>query len=80
MNTVHLLLHLWWMKRLSLLRYVVYNLTIVAGMTLILLVSIYSEACLKRPLKIRQNNGLNGSLMKGENIAECSPWSILQYF
>ena len=22
----------------------------------------------------------NGSLMKGESIAECSPWSILQYF
>ena len=22
----------------------------------------------------------NGSLMKVENIAECSPWSILQYF
>ena len=21
----------------------------------------------------------NGSLMKGENIAECSPWNILQY-
>ena len=21
-----------------------------------------------------------GSLMKGESIAECSPWSILQYF
>ena len=22
----------------------------------------------------------NGSLMKFKNIAECSPWSILQYF
>ena len=22
----------------------------------------------------------NGGLMKVENIAECSPWSILQYF
>ena len=22
----------------------------------------------------------NGSLMKVENIAECSPWSILQYY
>ena len=22
----------------------------------------------------------NGSLMKVESIAECSPWSILQYF
>ena len=22
----------------------------------------------------------NGSLMKVERIAECSPWSILQYF
>ena len=33
-------------------------------------------------LKIDKINGLmkNGSLMKVESIAECSPWSILQYF
>ena len=44
---------------------------------------VYSKACVKRPLKIRQNKGLNdnyGSLMKAERIAECSPWSILLYF
>ena len=57
---VHLPQHLWWMKRQSLLRCVVYNLASVAGRTLTLLVSIYSETCLKQPLKIRQNNGLNG--------------------
>ena len=34
----------------------------------------YSETCLKRPLKHRQNKGLkdNGSLMKVKSIAECS--------
>ena len=26
------------------------------------------------------NDKINGSLMKVESIAECSPWSILQYF
>ena len=36
---------------------------------------------LKQPLKKRQNKDLtNGRLMKVERIAECSPWSILQYF
>ena len=32
--------------------------------------------------KIDKTKGLmaNGSLMKVESIAECSPWSILQYF
>ena len=44
----------------------------------------YSKTCLKRPLKNGQNKGLkmveNGSLMKVETIAECSPWSILHYF
>ena len=36
----------------------------------------------KRPLKNRQKNILmtNGSLMKVESTAECSPWSILQAF
>ena len=45
--------------------------------------SNYSKTCFKRPLKNRQNKGLNDkndSLMKVESIAECSPWSILQYF
>ena len=43
---------------------------------------VYSKTCLKRPLKNRQNKGLNYKdiLMKFESIAECSPWSILQYF
>ena len=42
----------------------------------------YSKTCVKQPLKNRQNKALmtNGSLMKVESIAECSPWSILQYF
>ena len=43
----------------------------------------YSKTCLKQSLKNRQNKGLNGNgslIMKVENIAECSPWSILQYF
>ena len=41
----------------------------------------YSKTCLKRPLKIDKAKVLmeNGSLMKVESIAECSPWSILQY-
>ena len=41
----------------------------------------YSKTCVKRPLKNRQTNILmtNGSLMKVVFIAECSPWSILQY-
>ena len=41
----------------------------------------YSKTCLKWPLKHRQKKILMtiGSLMKVESIAECSPWSILQY-
>ena len=44
--------------------------------------SKYSKTCVKRPLKNRQNKILmtNGRLMKVRSIAECSPWSILQYF
>ena len=43
---------------------------------------IYSKTCLKQPLKIDKTKILmtNGSLMNVESIAECSPWSILQYF
>ena len=43
---------------------------------------INSKTCVKRPPKIDKTNILmtNGSLMKVESIAECSPWSILQYF
>ena len=43
--------------------------------------SQYSKTCLKQPLKKDKTNILitNGSLMKVESIAECSPWSILQY-
>ena len=44
--------------------------------------SQYSKTCLKQPLKKDKTKILiiNGSLMKVESIAECSPWSILQYF
>ena len=40
------------------------------------------KTCLKRPPKIDKTKVLktNGSLMKVKSIAECSPWSILQYF
>ena len=40
------------------------------------------KTCVKGPLKNRKNKTLNdnGSLMKVKSIAECSPWSILQYF
>ena len=44
---------------------------------------MYSKTCLKWPLKNRQNIGLKDKWyysMKVESIAECSPWSILQYF
>ena len=43
---------------------------------------IYSKTCLKRPRKKDKTQILmtNGSLMQVESIAECSPWSILQYF
>ena len=39
---------------------------------------IYSKTCVKRPLKNRQKKifKTNGSLMKVENIAECSPASL----
>ena len=42
----------------------------------------YSKTCVKRPLKIDNTKILmtNCSLMKVECIAECSLWSILQYF
>ena len=42
----------------------------------------YSKTCLMRPLKKDKTKVLiaNGSLMKVESSAECSPWSILQYF
>ena len=44
--------------------------------------SQYSKTCLKQPLKKDKTKILitNSSLMKVERIAECSPWSILQYF
>ena len=42
----------------------------------------YSKTCLKQPLKKDKTKILvtNYSLMKVARIAECSPWSILQYF
>ena len=42
----------------------------------------YNKTCLKQPLKKDKTKILitNGSLLKVERIAECSPWSILQYF
>ena len=43
---------------------------------------IYSETCVKGHSKKDKTMILmtNGSLMKVESIAECSLWSILQYF
>ena len=45
------------------------------------------QVCTVKPVqnshsKIAKTNILmtNGSLMEVESIAECSPWSILQYF
>ena len=40
------------------------------------------KPCLKRPLKMYKTKVLmeRCSLMKVESTAECSPWSILQYF
>ena len=38
----------------------------------------FSKTCLKQQLK--KKTITKGSLMKVERIAECSPWSILQYF
>ena len=42
----------------------------------------YSKTFLKQPLKKDKTKILiaNGSVMKVKSIAECSPWSILQYF
>ena len=41
----------------------------------------YSKTCVKRPLKKDKKIFMtNGSLMKDETIAECSPWSILQFY
>ena len=42
----------------------------------------YSKTCLIWPLKIDKTKIVmtNDSLMKVESIAECYPWSILQYF
>ena len=47
-----------------------------------LVISMYSKTCLKGHSKIYKTMVLmeNGSLMKVESIAECSPWSNLQYF
>ena len=44
--------------------------------------NITVKPVLSSHLQIDKTNFLmeNGSLMKVENIAECSPWSILQYF
>ena len=43
---------------------------------------LYGKTSVKRPLKIDKTKVLmtTGSLMKVESIAECSLWSILQYF
>ena len=45
-------------------------------------ITSFTKTCVKRPLKIDKAKILmtNGSLMKVQSIAECSPWSILQYF
>ena len=42
----------------------------------------YSKTCVKRSLEIDKTEIFmtNGSLMTVKSIAECSPWSILQYF
>ena len=50
--------------------------------TQIIQLGYYSKTCIKRPLKKDKSKILmtNGSLMKVQSIAECSPWSILQYF
>ena len=42
----------------------------------------YSRICVKRPIKKDKTkiSMTNGSLMKVKGIAECSHWSILQYF
>ena len=48
-------------------------------------ISMYSKFCRKWPLKNSKIDKTkismeNGSLIKVESIAKCSPWSILQYF
>ena len=42
----------------------------------------YSKTCVKRPLSKRLKIGFQDQLTlnAGQSIAECSPWSILQYF
>ena len=42
--------------------------------------SWYSKICLNSKIDKIKILRTDGSLMKGESIAECSPWSILQYF
>ena len=44
--------------------------------------SQYSETCFMQPLNKDITKILirNGGLIKVKRIAECSPWSILQYF
>ena len=44
--------------------------------------TLYSKACLSGHSEIDKTKILmeNGSLMKVKSIAECSHWSILQYF
>ena len=45
-------------------------------------IETYSKTCVNGHVKIYKTNMTNGSLMKVESkfFAECSPWSILQYF
>ena len=39
---------------------------------------VYSQTCVKRPLMDKTKFLMtNGSLMKVDRIAECTPWSIL---
>ena len=44
-------------------------------------ISKYSKPCLKRPIKIDKTKNLmiHCRLMQVKSIAQCSPWSILQY-
>ena len=46
----------------------------------VLIIYVYSKTCVKQQLKNRQNKDLNDKWLLYESIAECSPWSILQYF
>ena len=43
-------------------------------------ITTYSKTCVKRPLSERPQIGFQDQLMQVKSIAECSPWSILQYF